>query len=477
MNFAFRAQSLFGESQPSHMCRVKSSVIAISVIGALFAASSASAGPLVTELVSVNPATGVQADGNSTSPVLSDDGCIVAFVSQSGTLAPASYGLTNASPKQIYAVDRCATPHTIELISVTNDGSAAGDGLSDFPNISGDGRYVAFMSTSGNLPVPNSAPLNKAYFLFVRDRLTQTTTSPLEQWRVKSNTNASIGYQNTPHRYMSSDASRFALEFYNSVSVPSNLYQIDVSGGGTALTAICPTAAAMSATSCNEAQISSDGSKIAFDTDYPIVASDVNNVEDVFSYDVTSTASSLVSVTAIGDQANHSVFPYGDLGLSADGHLVVFSTSEATNFPGNTANTLVSKNMTTGEVILLTAASDGSAASLSAGVAAPSISADGNRVAFTEDNPVLSPWLQTFHPDGLVVDFALGHRNGVCVSSSGSYGKFGCDSISISGDGKWAAFRSISPNLVPGDINTIADIFVVSLDPAMDDMFASGFEP
>jgi hypothetical protein len=107
---------------------------------ALIVVTSASAGPLVTERVNANPVTGLQADGPSSSPVLSADGCVAAFISQSGTLAPASFGLTTASPPQVYAVNRCVTPHTLELVSVTNNGAAAADRACQTPNISADGR-------------------------------------------------------------------------------------------------------------------------------------------------------------------------------------------------------------------------------------------------------------------------------------------------------------------------------------------------
>jgi hypothetical protein len=46
---------------------------------------------------------------------------VVAFASQSSTLAPASFGLTVSSRAEIYVVYRCVTPRTPELISVRRD--------------------------------------------------------------------------------------------------------------------------------------------------------------------------------------------------------------------------------------------------------------------------------------------------------------------------------------------------------------------
>jgi Tol biopolymer transport system component len=443
----------------------------------LFAAASAVADPLITERVNVDPVTGMQADGISYSPVLSADGCVVAFVSQSSTLAPPSYGLTTDSPPQVYAVDRCVTPHTLELISVTDDGTTAADRDCAYPNISADGRYVSFVSSAGNLPVPGSAPSGEGNFVFVRDRVAGTTLSPLEAWRVTSNTIAGVGFNSSPNRYMSSDATRFAFDFYNSVSVPSNTYEVDFSGAASTLQPLCPTASLQAAVPCTEAQISGDGSTVVFDTSYPIVASDVDGFSDVFSYDIATATSALVSVNANGTQANHDVNPYGDLNVSGDGHLVAFSSDEATDFPGATIRTLLLKNMTTGDLTLISAASDGTPESITEGVAAPQLSDDGNRLAFNSDNADLAPHPFKALDDVLVADLTLGRLGSACISASGSYGRVGCDGAAISADGKWMAFRSNSENLVPNDTNGEPDIFVVALDRAVDFVFADAFEP
>ena len=442
----------------------------------LFAAAPAAADPLITERVNVNPTTGAQADGISYSAALSADGCVVAFVSQSSTLAPPSYGLTTDSPPQVYAVNRCVTPHTLELISVTDDGTAAADRECQYPNISADGRYVSFVSSAGNLPVPGSAPSGQGIFVFVRDRAAGTTLSPLEAWRVTSNTIAGVGFNSTPNRYMSADATQFVFFFYNSVSVPGNTYAVNFSGGVSTLQPVCPTASLVAAVPCTEPQISGDGSTVVFDTSYPIVPSDVNGFSDVFSYNTATAASALVSVNADGTQANHDVNPYGDLNLSGDGHLVAFSSDEATNFPGATIRTLLVKNMTTGDMTLISATSDGTPESITAGVAAPQLSDDGNRLAFNSDNAALAPHPNQALYDTLVADLTLGRLGSFCISASGSYGRVGCDGATISADGKWAALRSNSENLVPNDTNGEPDIFVVALDPAVDVVFATGFE-
>jgi Tol biopolymer transport system component len=441
-------------------------------------AGTVAAGPLITERINVNPTTGAQADGISYSPVLSADGCVVAFVSQSGTLAPASYGLTTSSPPQVYAVNRCVTPHTLELVSVTNNGTAAADRACQAPNISADGRYVAFVTAATNLPVSGSGQNGSGAVVFVRDRTAQTTLSPLQAWRPTPQNNGGIGVDGTAAiRYMSADASRFAFDFRSPPSVQQNFYVVNFSGGVSTLQPICPALdnACLAGTS-DYLTISAGGSTVLLQSTYPFVAGGGSGLHSLYSYDVATTASTLVSVNAIGMPANADVDPLSDISVSGDGHLVAFSTDTATNFPGNTSNTLVLKNVTTGAVTLISASSDGTPVKIGYGIALPQLSADGNRLAFTAENQLV-PHNYQVGDDAVVADLSLRRLGSACISASGSYGLLGCDGVTISADGKWVAFRSNSNNLVPNDTNGEPDIFVVALDPAVDDVFAYGFEP
>jgi len=446
---------------------------------ALLAAGTVAAGPLITERVNVNPSTGVQADGASSLPVLSADGCVVAFVSQSGTLAPASYGLTKNSPAQVYAVNRCVTPHTLELVSVTNNGSAAADAICSAPNISADGRYVAFFTAATNLPVPGSGQSSGPALLYVRDRTAQATLSPLEAWRPTTQNNGAVGYHTTTTlRYMSADGSRFAFDFRSPPAVEQNLYVLNFSGGVSTLQAICPADINCLAGTSDDMTISPDGSKVLLQSTYAFApgggtGSDYYNV---YSYDVATATSTVVSVTGSGMPPNQSVQPLSDIALSGDGNVAAFSSGTATNFPGNTADTLLLKNMTSGAVTLISAMSDGTPVTIGYGIALPQLSADGNRLAFTAENQLV-PHNNQVGKDTVVADLSLGRLGSACISASGSYGRFGCDGVTISADGKWAAFRSVSDNLVPNDTNTEPDIFVVALDPAVNVVFADGFEP
>ncbi|MDZ4733178.1 MAG: hypothetical protein SGJ16_06295, partial [Nitrospirota bacterium] len=95
-----------------------------------------------------NPGTGV-----SSAPSISGDGRYVAFVSlATNLLAP---GAAVPAGQQIYVRDR-QTAGLTSLVSVDNDPVTPipGNGISSAPSISGDGRYVAFVSLATNLLAP-----------------------------------------------------------------------------------------------------------------------------------------------------------------------------------------------------------------------------------------------------------------------------------------------------------------------------------
>ncbi len=112
-----------------------------------------------TRRVSVSSA-GVQADGDSDSPVLSADGRYVAFESEATSLVP---GDTN-SAKDVFAHD-LRTGATVR-VSVAGAG-AQGDSSSFQPSISADGRSVAFSSSATTLVAGDT---NGQRDIFVRDR-------------------------------------------------------------------------------------------------------------------------------------------------------------------------------------------------------------------------------------------------------------------------------------------------------------------
>jgi len=125
----------------------------------------------VVRRISVD-STGAQASvGASFSPSVSADGRWIAFVSTAPLGSAAARGSQASRPnlRQVYARDMVLG--TTTPVSLAGD-QASADGGSARPVISGDGRYVAFVSDATNL-VSNDR--NRAADIFLHDRHTGST--------------------------------------------------------------------------------------------------------------------------------------------------------------------------------------------------------------------------------------------------------------------------------------------------------------
>lgn len=117
----------------------------------------------ITERVSVS-GPGAQANDMSSEPALSADGRYIAFSSSADNLAPGDANGRHWRGADIYVRDRLA--RTTALVSLAAAG-VGGNGRSEQPAISADGRYIAFMSRADNLTGRDS---NGAAHVFVHDR-------------------------------------------------------------------------------------------------------------------------------------------------------------------------------------------------------------------------------------------------------------------------------------------------------------------
>src|SRR3954447_23575791 len=110
--------------------------------------------------------TGDAADASAptaTAPAISADGRYVAFDSFAGNLTP------TAEDGGVFVRDTRAG--TTQAVSLRRDGSV--DDFADSPTISGDGRYVAYVSDGDGIVAVGNDNFSQVY---VRDRLLGTTT-------------------------------------------------------------------------------------------------------------------------------------------------------------------------------------------------------------------------------------------------------------------------------------------------------------
>src|SRR4028118_2169409 len=223
--------------------------------------------------VSVDSA-GNQGNSGSGFPSISPDGRFVAFTSLASNLVPGDTNDTN----DIFVRDRLT--NTTTRVSVDSAGNQA-NSSSESPSISADGRFVAFTSGASNI-VPGDT--NNTSDIFVRDTLTNTTT------RVSFD---SAGNQRNIDSYspsISADGRFVAFESGASnidLGTDSDIFVRD------RLTNTTTNVSVDSAGNRGEGEspsISADGRFVAFESNSSnLVPGDNSNTDDIFVVETSST--------------------------------------------------------------------------------------------------------------------------------------------------------------------------------------------
>jgi Tol biopolymer transport system component len=149
--------------------------------------------------------------------------------------------------------------------------------------------------------------------------------------------------------------------------------------------------------------------------------------------------------------------------MSADGRYVTF-VSWATNLVADDTNNFADvfvKDMLTGVVTRVSVSTTGGDAN--AASYAPAISADGRYVAFVSDASNLVVGDTNNEADVFVRDVLQGATSRVSVSSNGAQSNGASNNPVVSSDGRYVAFDSLASNLVADDNNSASDVFVRDL--------------
>ncbi len=223
--------------------------------------------------------------------------------------------------------------------------------------------------------------------------------------------------------------------------------------------------------------LSADGQVVAFISEASnLVPDDNNGSYDVFVFDRVADAIERVSVASDGTEA---VVPTTDFALSADGQVVAFSSEAMNLVPGDTNSVLDvfvfdRASHTTERVSVASDGAQGIGNSFT-----PALSADGRFVAFSSDSWNLVPG----DNNGLVHVFVFDRDSDtierVSVAGDGTQANSDGYLPRLSADGRYVAFHSMASNLVPGDTNGVADIFVRRLgsEDQVEYAFTGFFEP
>ncbi len=214
--------------------------------------------------------------------------------------------------------------------------------------------------------------------------------------------------------------------------------------------------------------ISADGRYVAFiSLADNLVEGDINAFWDIFVRDRQTGVTTLVSKSSTGDQGNdNSRAP----SISADGSRIAFE-SDATNLAGGGAgiSDIFMHDTVTGTTVLASADSSGNQGN--GGSYEPSLSADGRFVAFYSSASNLVSGDANGFSDVFVRDMQTGAVTMASVSSDEIQGDGGSNAPSISADGRYVAFESGSTNLVSGDTGN-TDVFLRDIQAGLT-VFAS----
>jgi Tol biopolymer transport system component len=414
---------------------------------------------------------------SASQPVISADGSWVAFSSSNTDIAS---GQTDTNDTvDVFLYDRATGTNTL-VSRTSSSATTAGNDLSVLGSLSGDGRYVAFVSLATNLVAGVTNPGGQHVFLY--DRVTGTTA--LMSHAAGDTGSPDNGASGSP--FISADGAFVAFLSQATNSVPG---QVDANGAhdlflyhrATGSLTLASHAAGSAATAGNhptgspQLSLSSDGAWLAYDSpaDDLTDSLDANASSDVFLYDRSAGTNTLVSQRGglASETAPGFISFWTATAMSNDGRYVAFQ-SQAPNLTAatdaNGGSDVFLRDRLTGTTTLISHAAGSPGTPASSGSNNPAISNDGGTVVFSSWGVDLVPGQVTndlfnlFHWDRRTGTVALVNHSAASPTTTGNDGLQGTSSYVLSGDGRWVAYSSADSDLVAGqtDLNSTLDVFL-----------------
>jgi Tol biopolymer transport system component len=405
------------------------------------------------ERISVS-STGAQGSNpnneGSQQPAISGDGRFIAFASYFNGLVEGEDNIHS----DVFVHDRNTGETT--LVSVATDGTP-GNSTSLDPSISDDGRYVAFQSLSTNFIEGDT---NNRRDVFLHDRQTGTTTclstSPGGEIGDATSIEPEVSGDGKFVVFTSTSSNLIAGDTNDS----SHVFLYEIATGTTTLVSHGP-GGVFSNRIAQEPTINEDGRYVAYMSDATnVVAGDNNGIYDVYLYDRMSDTTSIVSVDSQGVQGNgQSDSP----SLSDDGQTITFLSYATNLAPGETnfESKVYVHFFTSGETrrVSVTLGGDPVAGNVDAPI---SISGNGRYVAYYSWASDVVAGDTNDEGDIFVHDLDTGTTRRASLSISGAEADDYSYDPDLTDDGGEVAFASGATNLVEGDTNGLDDIFVAN---------------
>jgi Tol biopolymer transport system component len=473
-----------------------------------------------TTLLVSTTTNGTSGNGASHNSVMTPDGRYVAFVSAATNLVT---GDTNGIP-DVFVRDLQTGTTTLASVGAATTGSYLLPSISESPDLTPDGRFVAFFSTATNLV----SGMTNAGEVYVRDLVAGTTIWASTNARslfqsavgttneiscnqristngqfiafeactnvvtgayargvvlrqnlqtgltdvIHTNANVPIGvaFENIHSLDMTPDG-RFIVFVANTNSTAGTntaIYLWDAQTGTNTLVSATPANAISAAAYCENPTVDSGGRYVAFfSTATDLTANALVGTYHLYVRDVQAGTTRLVDVdpNGIGSGVNPTTVP----ALSADGSSLAFECPDEDLVPddNNRDNDVFVRDLTT-DMTGLISGHHPALPSLSPNgysvIYSSSVSTNGRYVAFASEANNLVANDTNGYRDVFVRDLMLGTNLLVSADTNGFAAGSGMSTEpAISADGRYVAFSSFASNLVAGDANKAQDVFVRDL--------------
>lgn len=463
------------------------------------------------------------ADQASYSSSMTPNGGYVAFVSAADNLVP---GDTNGIP-DVFVRDTVSQVTTLVSVGARNRVGTYPNTpniTSDAPELTPDGRYVAFYSSAANL-VPGVTTLGN---IFVRDLVSGTTTcassgalpalqsvvqatnavsfSPevsadghyiafettiypqslttatlVLRWSLQSGftdlieTNAFLipgaSYENAQNLAMTPDG-RFVAYVSNATNSTTNTTAVrvwDAQSGASVLISGNLTNGVLAGSLSDSAFLDEAGRFVAFISTAPdLVTNGLQGDFHLYRRDLETGSTILVNVETNG--MGSLLDPATTPAMSGDGSLLGFDSLDASLVPldHNRAYDVflgdpahqTTELVSASDPALPCVTGDGPSA-----LSTWSLSYDASRIAFWSEADDLVPNDTNGVRDVYVRDSQSGTNWLVSLNTNGVAADGLSTDPAISADGRFVAFTSVADDLVGGDTNRAQDVFVTSLPP------------
>jgi len=428
--------------------RLLSAVLIVLLASPVLFVQATLAHPSETERVSVNSA-GSEGNRVSRTPSINADGQLIVFASEATNLVD---GDTN-NFQDIFIHDWLTG--TTERVSLNVHGQEA-NGASDWPEISADGFSVVFTSTASNLVDGDSNGVEDVFVVDLQsgevELVSQSATGDQAD---AASTQPVISGDGRFVAFVSAATNLVP----GATEGLGEIYLYDRAEGSLQWVS-APLSGSVNDGASGEPAISADGSWVALSSSSTqLVPGDTNSRRDIFFWNRASSALERVNVTQIGGQADRSSYAPA---LNADGRFIVFRSHATNLVASETPNfgDIFRRDNINGALQRVSLSTTGDQSPNGASDE-PAISADGRFITFRSNATDLVPNDNNISHDIFVRDMQ-GTTTRVSVDSSAGESNDNNYSPAISADGAAIAFYSNADNLVVEpleDLNGTGDIF------------------